>query len=97
MDIDTIREVRFLNYFNHPNIVNVNVFVILQIYEIFIRNPKQPKEQIYKSLYIVMDYMVPLAELIYDFDKVFALLIHNKVEMTPSDIKLIIAMILRGL
>jgi serine/threonine protein kinase len=60
MDIDTIREVKFLNNLSHPNIV--------KIYDIFTPTPKHPKEGVYKSLYIVMDYMVPLTDLIYNFE-----------------------------
>ena len=67
MDVDTVREVKFLQYLKHDNITKVYHHEY-KIHQIFSKEPKILKPEKFKSLYLVMDFMIPLTDVIYNLE-----------------------------
>ncbi len=62
MDIDTVREVKFLNILSHPNIINVFIANYnQQIHDIFIKKSFKKEKM---TICMAMDFMLPLHLLI---------------------------------
>ena len=79
LENDVIREIRFLMHYSHQNIVKPN--------HLFLKAGKIEKMEKYRSIYMEMDYMIPLSDLIMNLDH----------KLSEDDFKFILFSILSGL
>jgi serine/threonine protein kinase len=59
-EVDLIREIKFLMHFSHRNIIRAN--------NLFIKSPKTDKPEKFMSIYLEMDFMIPLSDVIANLD-----------------------------